>query len=149
MFFFVSKCPLCKQKGKKVSSDTVLHHVKDISRISDLGYSYCSTPSCDIVYFNDKETFTSSMLNKEVGAKDYSSQGALVCYCYNYTKLSLDSVGLIDKIQIRIDNYGCRCDTRNPSGSCCIPQIEEAIIQKSVPKHKRRERIKIIDSTYD
>jgi len=149
MFFFVSKCPLCRQKGKKVSSDTVLHHVKDISRISDKGYYYCSTPSCDIIYFNDKETFTSSILNKEVGAKDYSSQGALVCYCYNYTKLSLDTVGLIDKIQIRIDNYGSRCDIRNPSGQCCIPQIEEAIIQKAVPKHKKRERIKIIDSTYE
>ena len=128
MFFFKLKCPLCKQKGKKITTDAMLHHVKDISKISDLGYFYCETSSCDVVYYNDKETFITSMLNKEIGFKEHASQQALICYCYNYPKLSLDTVGLVDKIQIRINSYGNRCDTRHPSGQCCLPQIKKSIL---------------------
>lgn len=142
MFFFTSKCPLCKQKGQKVNSETMLHHVKDISKISDSSYFYCSTSSCDIVYFNDGEIFNTSMLNKEVGLKDSSSQQALVCYCYNYSKSSLDTNGLSEKIQIRMDNYGSRCDSRHPSGDCCLPQIKQIIYEKNIALEQRKRALK-------
>ena len=142
MFFSTSKCPLCKQKGQKVNSETMLHHVKDISKISDANYFYCDTPSCDIVYFNSSEVFNTSMLNKEVGLKDISSQQALVCYCYNYSKSALDTNGLVQKIQIRMDNYGSRCDTRHPSGECCLPQIKQIIKEKIISMEERKRGIK-------
>jgi len=142
MFFFISKCPLCRQKGQKVNANAMLHHVKDISKISDSNYFYCKTPSCDIVYYNDKETFTSAMINKEIGCKDSSSQNALICYCYNYTKSSLDTIGLVDKIQIRIDSYGSRCDTRHPSGQCCLPYIKNTIKERATKKAQREEEKK-------
>ncbi len=142
MFFFTSKCPLCKQKGQKVNSETMLHHVKDISKISDATYFYCSTPSCDIVYFNNTEIFNTSMINKEVGLKDSSSQQALVCYCYNYAKSSLDTIGLSEKIEIRMNNYGSRCDTRHPAGECCLPQIKQIVQEKLISKEKKKKSIR-------
>jgi len=120
----------------------MLHHVKDISKISDATYYYCNSPSCDIVYFNNSEVFNTSMLNKEVGLKDSSSQQALVCYCYNYAKSSLDSVGLAQKIEIRMNNYGSRCDTRHPAGECCLPAIKEIIHKKNITQEEKKRAIK-------
>jgi len=135
MFFFSDKCPNCNQKGQKVENDTIIHHVKDISKMGDGGYSYCSNPHCDVVYFRDKEIFTTAMINKEIGFKDTSSDFGAVCFCYNYSKLELYNDSLIDKINIRIDTYGSRCDLRNPSGKCCIKQI------KQMQKEKKEEEL--------
>ena len=135
MLFFSAKCPNCNQRGHKVENDTMIHHVKDISKMGDGGYSYCSNPQCNVVYFRDKETFTTDMINKEIGFKQSSSDHGAVCFCYNYTKSVLYDDSLIDKINIRIDNYGSRCDLRNPSGKCCTKEI------KKMQKEKKEEEL--------
>lgn len=131
MLFFTNKCPVCGCKGIKVSNESMIHHVKDISKISGGSYSFCSTPSCTVVYFSDEDTFTTSMINKEIGLKDDSSEQGIICYCYHYLKSELYETSIIDKISIRIDNFGCRCDLRNPSGKCCLKDI------KKMQKEKR------------
>ena len=135
MLFFSAKCPACNQKGQKVENDTMIHHVKDISKMGDGGYSYCSNPQCNVVYFRDKELFTTDMINKEIGFKNSSSDQGAVCFCYNYTKSVLYDDALVDKINIRIDNYGSRCDLRSPSGKCCIKEI------KKMQKEKKEEEL--------
>ena len=135
MFFFSEKCPNCGHKGTKVENDTMIHHVKDISKIVDGTYSFCHTPQCDIVYFCNKDTFTTSMVNKEIGFKDAASEQGAVCFCYNYLKSELYDESLIDKINIRIDNYGSRCDLRNPTGKCCLKDI------KRLQKEKKEEEL--------
>jgi len=128
MFFIAQKCPNCKIKGSKVQKDTMMHHVKDISRISNVNYLYCSTPECDTIYYGDGEIFTEQMINKEVGLKKNSSPQSAICFCYNYLKTELYEPSVIKKINIRIDNYGSRCDLRSPSGECCLKYIKK--IQK-------------------
>lgn len=135
MFFFAGKCPHCQQKGQKVDNDTMIHHVRDISKMGDGGYSYCANPQCDVVYFRNKEIFTTSMINKEIGFKQSASDSAAVCFCYSYPKSELYDDSLVDKINIRIDNYGSRCDLRNPGGKCCIRQIRE------MQKEKKEEEL--------
>ena len=130
MHFFQDKCPKCGTKGIRVEGDTMIHHVKDISKINDVFYSYCQNPKCDVVYFHNNELFTTDMINKEIGAKDHSSDQAIVCYCYNYPKSELYEISLIDKINIRIEYYGNRCDLRNPSGRCCLFDIKKAQKEK-------------------
>lgn len=135
MFFFSEKCPSCRQKGSKVENDTMIHHVKDISKMGDGGYSYCSNPQCEVVYFRNEEIFTTRMINKEIGFKYSASEMAAVCFCYNYPKSELYDDTLIDKINIRIDNYGNRCDIRSPDGKCCIKEI------KKMQKEKKEEEL--------
>jgi hypothetical protein len=135
MFFFANKCPHCKQKGHKVENDTMIPHVKDISRMGDGGYSYCQNSNCDVVYFRGEEVFTTTMVNKEIGFKHSASDSAAVCFCYNYPKSELYNDALIDKINIRIENYGNRCDIRSPSGRCCIKAIE------AMQKEKKEEEL--------
>ncbi len=122
--FFSSYCPICGNKGFKVKNDTMIHHVKDISKMGDRGYSFCPNSECNVVYFHGKETFTSSMINKEIGFKDVSSPNGTICYCYNYPRSELYNESVIDKIKIRVENYGSRCDIRNPSGRCCLKDIK-------------------------
>ncbi len=135
MFFFSDKCPLCGTKGHRVESDKMIHHVKDISKMGDGNYSFCPCPECDVVYFLDEETFTTKMINKEIGLKDSSSQKGAICYCYNYPKSELFDDSIVDKINIRIENYGSRCDLRNPSGRCCLKDI------KKMQKQKKEEEL--------
>ncbi len=125
MLFFNDKCPLCGIKGTKIEKDTLLNHVKDISKIGNGGYSFCNHPSCDAVYFSGSDVFTTSMINKELGCKENSSEQATLCYCYNYLKGELIDEALIEKINIRINHYGSRCDLRNPSGKCCLSEIKQ------------------------
>jgi len=110
-------------------------HVKDISKLGDGNYSFCYNPMCSVVYFLGDQVFTTKMVNKEIGLKDDSSQKGAICYCYNYPKAELYDEALIDKVNIRIENYGSRCDLRNPSGKCCIKEI------KSLQKKKKEEEL--------
>ena len=113
----------------------MIHHVKDISKIDNVTYSFCSTPECDVVYFHNKQVFTVNMVNKEIGLKISSSDQAVICYCYGYPKSELDDKGLMDKINIRIDNYGSRCDLRHPAGRCCTKDI------KKILKERKEEQL--------
>ena len=131
MLFFSEKCPECGKKGHSVKNETMIHHVKDISKISDGKYSFCNNPECDVVYFKGDNTFTVDMVNKEIGLKDSSSDQGTICYCYGYPKSELFEKNLTDKINIRIDNYGSRCDLRNPNGKCCIDDIKRAQKEKN------------------
>ncbi len=123
---FRPKCPHCKKSGKRVEHDTMLHHIKDISTLSKNRYYYCASFECDIVYFNKHDApYTTAMLNKEIGFKEGSSDQAAVCFCYHYMKSELYNPSIIEKINIRINNYGSRCDIRNPSGKCCLKDIKK------------------------
>ncbi len=123
IFFSSYRCPICGSNGNKIKNDTMIHHVKDISKMGDRGYSFCPNSECDVVYFHNKETFTTNMINKEIGLKKNSSPKGIICYCYNYPLSELYDEAIIAKIKIRIENYGSRCDIRNPNGRCCLKEI--------------------------
>ena len=128
MFTLFAKCPSCKKVGSKVGNNTILQHVKDISKIGKGTYYYCHTCGCDVVYYSKEEIFNTHMINKEIGFKDKSSHDATICFCYNYLKDEMLEPALEGKINIRMNNYGSRCDLRNPSGQCCLKDIKK--IQK-------------------
>lgn len=132
MFSLFAKCPSCKKVGSKVGNNTILQHVKDISKIGKGSYYYCHTCSCAVVYYSKQEIFDTNMINKEIGFKDKSSQNSTICFCYNYLKYEMLEPALESKINIRINNYGSRCDLRSLSGKCCLKDIKK--IQKEYKK---------------
>ncbi|MEA3490878.1 MAG: hypothetical protein U9R27_03170 [Campylobacterota bacterium] len=142
MFFNQDNCPGCMQKGSKIQSDTMIHHVKDISKMGNNGYSFCHSPECNVVYFKDEEVFTTDMINKEIGLKDSASERGVICFCYNYFKSELYEPSLIDKINIRIDNYGSRCDLRNPAGRCCLKDIKRVQTENRGNRFNNNFRVK-------
>ena len=58
----------------------------------------------------------------------------LVCYCFKHSKKELIEAieqGLeqefINQILKKIKNPGCFCETANPSGKCCLSDINDFI----------------------
>jgi len=101
----------------------------------DTGWRFCDSPDCDVVYFAEKSgtTFTKSQLRVEVGVKEMTGERPL-CYCFGHSvasiKQELRTKGrsdATDDIRRKMENPGCRCETENPAGSCCLGNVTKGI----------------------
>lgn len=126
LFSALGICSTCKEKGKRLDSSVLLYHVNDISKIQNTEYFLCKNPECEVVYFSLENIFTCKELNKEVGFKNYSSAEANLCYCFNHKKKDIDEHTLGD-IEEKMKTAGCKCEIRNPQGSCCLSGIKKFI----------------------
>lgn len=121
------QCPKCHQKGKMIALNKMLNHVDDISYIKDrFDYFICKNSSCENVYFNISNEYTLKQLNKEVGYKKDSSIDAVICYCYNIKKSSLNE-HIFDLIEEKMEFYPSSCGIRNPYGKCCLVEIKKTL----------------------
>ncbi len=117
-------CPSCKEIGLSVQYATVLQHVKQPwgKRRDNQGYFFCHSTDCDVVYFSENDTkISKAEVRNLIGIKEIENDDALLCYCFDISRkdyrkkpnLKAYVVGLTkDKI--------CSCDTKNPSGRCCL-----------------------------
>lgn len=123
-------CSTCKKKGKRLDSSVLGYHVSDISKIQNLDYFLCKDPECEVVYFSLQNFFTCRDLNKEVGFKNYSSPEANLCYCFNHKKKDINEHTL-SSIEKKMKNIDCKCEIRNPQGSCCMASIKKFIRKRT------------------
>jgi len=119
---------ICPANGKpytKIPSHTLFHHLKKPwlwKSDNTQSYYFCDDPNCDVVYFaEDNSVIKKSELRTTVGIKEKNNSDELVCYCYGVTfadaRLNDDSKAFVlEKTKQKI----CACDTRNPSGRCCL-----------------------------
>ncbi len=101
----------------------------------DTGWRFCESQDCDVVYFSEEgdTTFVKSQLRVSVGVKEKAGERPL-CYCFGHSVASIkdeirtkgDSVALGD-IRAKMKDPGCRCETENPSGSCCLGSVGKGI----------------------
>jgi hypothetical protein len=63
-----------------------------------------------------------------------SSPEALVCYCFQYRRGDIEAVlaaegrtSIPDRIAAEIKAGNCACEVRNPSGRCCLGDVNETI----------------------
>ena len=147
-------CPSCQQQGKKVKPRTVYALLKPEYRQEvvgydpseedacgckpahgNTGYRFCDSPTCEVVYFSETsgQVFNKSQLRVPVGVKETSGERPL-CYCFGYSvaniKEELRTQGRSDAladIRQKMKDPGCRCETENPSGSCCLGSVAKGI----------------------
>lgn len=130
-----SVCPECKAEGSPVGVKTLMHLVKEEKRgvIGGGNYYFCASPDCPVVYYNaeDSVTFHKEDLIVKVGLKE-SKPPILVCYCSNITEENIREEirktgrsTASQKIRSEIKARSCACEINNPSGRCCLRDVEK------------------------
>ncbi len=131
-------CKECNCKGKPVSEITIESLVKEpvLEAIESLdGFFYCETPNCGVVYFNNQQQV---YLHKEdvkarVGIKETESS-IPVCYCFGWTQerifeqiKQLGYTTAVKEISAKVKSGECKCEIKNPSGRCCLGDINKVV----------------------
>jgi len=129
-------CPYCQKEAKGVLSKTLEHLLKNTVRstLSSLeGYYYCKTASCKVVYFKEDDILTQEDLSVEVGLKEGVSPATL-CYCFHWSKENIQkeleisgNTKALEEIKAKMKDPGCSCEILNPSGGCCLADVQKFI----------------------
>lgn len=133
-----SICRDCGNKGKSVREITLKSLVKE-SKLESIknftGFYFCETPSCKVVYFNNEQNVH---LNKEdvkvrVGIKE-KEPPIPVCYCFGWTQEKIfnqiKEIGYstaVKEITARVKAKECACEIKNPSGRCCLGEVNKVV----------------------
>lgn len=128
------RCPVNGKEYGQVSATTIKHHISRPWRWvpEDQGYYFCSDPACSVVYFGeDGSCIEKSAVRTPVGVKE-SSDEALLCYCFGVTvREALAHPEAKAFVVEETRRNECACETRNPSGKCCLGEF---------PKSQKRQR---------
>jgi len=131
-------CPQCKMQGRPVERLTLKSLLRPdaLARLEvESDYQFCETPACSIVYFaaQSASVYTKDDLAVRVGRKETEDPIPL-CYCFGHTKASvreeIQRTGHSTapaSIAAHIKVGRCGCDVNNPSGTCCLGEVNMVI----------------------
>jgi hypothetical protein len=126
---------VCGNPGNPVSGITIESLVKEEHRsllTSPEGFSFCPTPDCAAVYFNNDadEYIEKEDVKVRVGIKETEDPVPL-CYCFGWTQKKIDDeiarTGkclAVEDITVKMKTSGCDCQRNNPSGMCCLKDVK-------------------------
>lgn len=123
----------CWKASRPVSRKTVLLMLKSefFERVGEADYRFCHKPDCSIVYFGgaDGPCFTTEHLRVRVGLKEREEPIPL-CYCFDFYKHDLRAevattggTTIPQRIRALVKKGMCACAARNPSGACCLDEV--------------------------
>lgn len=123
----------CGEQSKPVSRTTVLSILKPqfLEEALSGTYRFCAASECPIVYFEEPGTrvFTVDDLRIVVGVKA-STDRVPLCYCFGFDEsdlreeiLQTGTTSIPERISHLIREGLCACDVRNPSGGCCLGEV--------------------------
>ncbi len=131
-------CKECGNSGKQVLEITLRSMVKEPALVhieNPDAFYFCETPTCGVVYFNNEQQV---YLHKEnvkvrVGIKE-TENPVPVCYCFGWTQerifeqiKQLGYSTALQEISAKIKADECTCDIKNPSGRCCLGEVNKAV----------------------
>lgn len=131
----LSACQICGEVGRIVEKQTVVHQVKSekLSSVADTEYRFCSSANCDVVYYlADGSVFTTADVRELVTSKTKGDDRPL-CYCFGFTEGNVrreivlkGETTIPTQVMQFIKEKLCACEIRNPSGACCLGEINRA-----------------------
>ena len=101
----------------------------------ETGWRFCNSQECDVVYFSESSdrTFLKSHLQVPVGVKLNTGNRPL-CYCFGHSVASIKEelrtksrCDALADIRAKMKDPGCRCETENPAGACCLGSVTKGI----------------------
>ncbi len=89
--------------------------------LHDQAYYFCTDADCDVVYFGqDDSVISKTELRSSVGIKQ-STPDRTICYCFGVSHESAaNNPSIRDFVIQQTRLFRCSCETRNPSGRCCL-----------------------------
>jgi len=144
------RCSSCNGQGRPVSRKTVLLMLKPglLERAMQGSYSFCSERDCSVVYFEDKgsQQFTVDDLRIRVGLK-VKGDPVPVCYCFGfdekYIRDEIEQTGntsVPEKVSRFMREGLCACEARNPSGMCCLGELNKTANRLRETSQLRRRK---------
>lgn len=133
--------PICKECGNKgipVDEITLKSLVKEpaLEAIGNPDGSYfCETPTCEVVYFkNERQIYLhKDDVKVRVGIKE-TENPIPVCYCFGWTQERIfeqirqsGHSTAVREIGAKVKAGECACDKKNPSGRCCLGNVNKAV----------------------
>lgn len=130
-------CRSCQGASRPVTRQTVLLMLKpeQLDRAVEGDYRFCPEPDCRVVYFTEDNEiiFTTHDLHERVGLKERVDPIPL-CYCFGFEERDAreeiartGTCSISQRIVALIKEKMCACTTRNPSGTCCLGDVNKAI----------------------
>lgn len=130
-------CASCGSGSRLVTRRTVLLMLKPelLDRAGDGEYRFCTGPDCRVVYFTDGggPCFTTEDLRVRVGLKEKDDPVPL-CYCFGFDEQGAreeiartGQCSIPRRVKTLIKQGMCACAERNPSGSCCLGEVNRAV----------------------
>ncbi len=131
------RCRHCDALGRRVSRETMESLLKPeaSSLMREADYYFDRTPDCDVVYFSNKgdSYFTKDALTLRIGIKE-SEPPIPICYCFGHTMesareehLATGRSTVAERITAEVQGDGCACDVKNPSGKCCLGDVQRLV----------------------
>lgn len=135
-------CPICGARGKPVARATLerLLRPERLHELIDSPFYFCETPECDVVYYAEegRRLFDKDDLEVRVGVKERDDP-IPVCYCFGYSERDIAEdvqthgrSTIYETIKDNVRAGLCACEVTNPSGRCCLGNVQKAI-QKARP----------------
>src|SRR5215203_2265013 len=130
-------CVSCKGPSRPVTRKTVLLMLKPrcFDFMGDDEYRFCADPECRVVYFAEGggARFTTDDVRVRVGLKVVEDPLPL-CYCFGFDEadvreqiMSTGQTSIPQRISALIRRGMCACVERNPSGKCCLGEVNKAV----------------------
>jgi hypothetical protein len=135
-------CPECGEKSHSVDRLTLkaLLCPNALARLEADSYRFCPTHTCGVVYFGEEavSVYHQADLKVRVGCKQ-TDDFAPMCYCFGHTIGSLreeinktGASSVVASITAHIQADRCGCDVNNPSGHCCLGEVNK-IVRRLLP----------------
>jgi hypothetical protein len=128
----IRRCPASGSKGQSVDWTTVAALI--YGRVPPRQhFRLCRDAECEVVYYGSAGIMlTMSDLSVQPGFKNGSD--GLVCYCFLHRTddivRQLQEAGktdIFESINHEVQAGNCACEVRNPSGKCCLGELQETI----------------------
>jgi hypothetical protein len=130
------RCPVTGKPGKRVALVTVksLARAEHGAALEERDWFFCDHPECSVVYFTRSgRTLGKEALKVRVGLKEKEAPRS-VCYCFGHSVESIreeiERTGrstVAASIREKVEAGACSCEVLNPSGTCCLGDVNRAV----------------------
>lgn len=129
-------CPRCGAVGRPVADETVAAILRPEHGL-DLPAAprrFCRTQECNVLYYGlDGRTVGKAAASVRVGLKETEDPVPL-CYCFEFTRADIErevaergDSTIPARITAEIRAGRCSCELKNPSGACCLGEVNQAV----------------------